>query len=221
MMEQNKKMESKVKKYIDQLFTGVGETQQLFELKEELTINMKEKITDYQSRGMDEEQAFKEAIVSMGDLSGLVEDMRKLGQESAKQSVYNTMESRISTSGIIVGVLLIGFGFFTSAMTFFMNDIPRNAAVGSLIFAVAGAIVLTYSILVRETKTKYAMNKIRASLYAVSIGLILFGVFAAASSGLATGEMFIAISAMMIFFLVGLGLFLGLILTGTDRRKKS
>jgi hypothetical protein len=45
---------------------------------------MKEKIADYISRGLDEEQAFKEAIISeaiisMGDLSGLVGDMRRLG----------------------------------------------------------------------------------------------------------------------------------------------
>ncbi len=66
------------------MFADVGPSQQLFDLKEELSTNMKEKITDYQSRGMDEEQDFKEAVISMGDLRGLVGDMRKIGQDTAK-----------------------------------------------------------------------------------------------------------------------------------------
>lgn len=71
--------------YLDQLFADVGPTQQLFDLKEELTTNIKEKIADLISSGMDEEQAYKEALISLGDLSGLVEEMRRLGQDQAKQ----------------------------------------------------------------------------------------------------------------------------------------
>lgn len=93
-------LDKKISAYIDNLFSGVGATQQLFELKEELAINIKEKTADYKARGMDEEKALKEAIISMGDLSGLVDEMRKLGQDTAKQSVYSTMTARISTAGI-------------------------------------------------------------------------------------------------------------------------
>ncbi|MDT3698840.1 MAG: hypothetical protein RO469_05375 [Thermincola sp.] len=41
----------------------------------------------------------------------------------------------------------------------------------------------------------------------------------AAVTRYATGEMFIAIGSVMVFSLAGVGLFLFLILTGTDRRK--
>jgi|GEM_PF-3056166 len=64
-------------------------------VKEELSINIKEKTADYQSRGMDDEQAFREAVNSMGDLNGLVADMRLLGQNTAKQTVYSSMAARI------------------------------------------------------------------------------------------------------------------------------
>lgn len=69
-------MDKKVTAYIDNLFAGVGDSQQLFDLKEELATNLKEKIADIKSRALDDEQAFKEAVISMGDLSGLVDDMR-------------------------------------------------------------------------------------------------------------------------------------------------
>src|SRR5690554_6375685 len=155
-------LDKKIWAYIDNLFSGVGATQQLFELKEELAVNIKEKTADYQSRGMNEEQALKEAIISMGDLSGLVDDMRKLGQDTAKQSVYSTMTARISTAGIVAGVLLVLFNLFVPAMLFLMGS-SGVAVTGSGIFIVAGGTLLTYSVLTRETRKRYAMNKIRAA----------------------------------------------------------
>lgn len=219
-MMANKKSatDRKVKGYVENLFTGVGASQQLFDLKEELTTNMNEKIADFQSRGMEDEQAFKEAVISMGDLSGLADDMRKLGQDTAKRQVYTSMTARISTAGIIAGVLLILFGMFTVAMTYYMK-LPGEAVSGSGIFIVAGGALITYSLLTRETVSKYAMNKIYAALYALSVGLLLFSLFTGAVTRYATGEMFIAIGSVMVFSLAGVGLFLFLILTGSDRRK--
>lgn len=121
MLKNDNNLNKKVIAYIDNLFSGVGGSQQLFDLKEELATNIKEKIADYKSRGMNEEQAFKEAVISMGDLSGLVEDMRKLGQDTAKQFVYSSMTTRISTAGIVAGVLLVLFGIFTVLMLYFMR----------------------------------------------------------------------------------------------------
>jgi hypothetical protein len=218
MLNKENSIDKKIKEYVDKLFSGVGASQQLFDLKEELATNMKEKIADYTSQGMEEEQAFKEAVISMGDLSGLVEDMRKLGQDTAKQAIYSTMTARISTAGIIAGVLLILFGAFTSLITYFMG-LPGVAVTGTGIFAVAGGALLTYSILTLETRKRYAMNKIRAGLYALSAALLLFGLFVAAESKAATGEMFIAIGSLMVFALLGIGLLLFLLLTGSSRRK--
>lgn len=211
-------LDIKVDAYIDNLFSGVGATQQLFDLKEELATNMKEKIADFISRGMDDGQAYKEAIISMGDLSGLVDDMRRLGQDTAKQSVYSTMTARISTAGIVVGVLLVLFGLFVPAMLYFMG-LSALEITGNGIFIVAGGTLLTYSVLTRETGKKYAMNKIRAALYALSVGVLLFGFFTSVASRYATGEIYISIASLMVFFLAGIGLFLYLLLTGSDRRK--
>ena len=211
-------LNKKVTAYIDSLFSGVGPSQQLFDLKEELITNLKEKIADIKSRGLDDEQAFKEAVISMGDLSGLVDDMRRVGQDTAKQGVYSSMTNRISTAGIVAGVLLILFGMFTVAILYFM-EMEAVPVIGSSIFIVGGGALLTYSILTRETRHKYGMNKIRAAFYALAIGLILFSIFTSLTSRFATGEMFIAIGSLMVFSMPGIGLFLLLVLTGTDRSK--
>lgn len=219
MRKTERELENKISAYIDALFTGVGASQQLFDLKEEITTNLNEKTLDYKNKGISEDQAFKEAIVSLGDLSGLVAEMRQIGQDKAKQAVYSTMTARISLAGTIAGALIILFGFFNVAMLYFMK-LDAVSISGSGIFIVAGGALLTYSLLTRETRQKYAMHRIRAALYALSVGLLLFGMFSAAVAGFATGEMFIAIASLMIFFLVGFGVFLFLILTGPDRRKR-
>ena len=218
MLRNNEPVNKKVNDYIDNLFAGVGPSQQLFDLKEELAINLQEKISDIKARGLDDEQAFKEAVISMGDLSGLVDDMRRVGQDSAQQWAYSSLSARISTAGIVAGVLLILFGAFTVAMLYFMK-MEAEPVVGSSIFIVAGGALLTYSILTRETRNKCSMNKIRAVLYALAIGLILFSIFTALTSRFATGEVFIAIGSLMVFSLPGIGLFLLLMLTETDRSK--
>jgi len=218
MSGNDKGLDQKIKAYFDNLFSGVGPSQQLFDLKEELTINMKEKIMDYRARGMNDEQAFKEAIVSLGDLSGLVDDMRKLGQDTARMNVYSSMANRISAGFIVVGILLALFGIFVIAMTYFMR-MGVLAVAGNGIFVVAGGMLFTYGLLTRETTKKYAMNKIRAALYGLSIGAILFGLFSAVVTYFSVGETYVSIASLMVFFLGGVGLFLILALTESDRRK--
>jgi hypothetical protein len=218
-MLKNENIDKKVRAYIDNLFSGVGTSQQLFDLKEELATNIKEKIFDIKSRGLDDEQAFKEAIISMGDLKGLVDDMRKLGQDIAKQNVYSTMTfpyfNRRHCCRSFADAIWDIDGI---SMLYFMRLEPV-AVTGSGVFIIAGGALFTYSLLTRETSKKYAMNKIRAALYALAIGLILFSIFVAVTSYFATGEMFIAIGGLMVFLLAGIGLFLILVLTGTDRHK--
>ena len=167
---------------------------------------------------MDEKEAYREAVSSLGDLSGLVDDMREIGQDRAKQAIYTSLSSRVSTVGLITGILTILFGILTTLMLYFM-EIPSVAVTGPSIFIVVGGAILTYSLLTRETRKKYAMKTGRAILYSVSVGLLLFSLFVAFTTGLATSEIFTAIRSFMVFFLVGVGIFLSLLFTGQDRSK--
>jgi len=219
MLKNEKSIDKKIAAYIDNVFAGVGSSQQLFDLKEELISNLKEKTADYQARGMDEEQAFKEAVISLGDLSGLVDDLRRQGQDEARKMAYSTMTAKVSTAGIVAGTMLILFGIFTVLMLYFMG-LPGESVTGSGIFIVIGGTILTYSILTRETRSRFAMNKIRAVFYSLAVLLILFGIFSGFVSHYATGQIFIGIGALMVFFIGGAGLMVLLLLTGTDRRKR-
>ncbi|MFD2706919.1 permease prefix domain 1-containing protein [Salibacterium lacus] len=212
-------LDKKIKAFIEREFSGIGTSQQLYELKEELTVNLKERARDLVKEGKSEDAALKEVIHSMGDMSGLKEDMRQIGDDQSKRDVYTSTVSRISTAGFIVGILVMVFGGLATTMLYFMG-LPGEAVTGPSIFIVGGGMLFTYSLLTRETTTRYAMIKGRALLYTLAIGITLFSIFVACTSGLATGELFIAISSFIIFFLVGLGLWLGLLFTTKTSRKK-
>lgn len=209
----------RVDKYIDDVFSGVGPSQELADLKEELATNLREKIADLRARGLDDNEAFREAVISLGDLSGLVDDMRRIGQQQARDAAYVSMSARISIAGIVLGVLLILFGIFTMLMLYTMGGHPGQVVAGNAIFVVIGGAILTYGALTRETRRKYPMHPIRAGLYALAIGLVLFGLFAGTTARFSTGQVFVGIAATMIFFLAGVGLLLVLVLTGRSRIK--
>ncbi|EZH64889.1 hypothetical protein DH09_20490 [Bacillaceae bacterium JMAK1] len=212
-------LDRKIETYINHLFKNVGSSQEAYEMKEELFSNMKEKISDYKSRGLEEDQAFKEAKASLGDLSGLIEDLQRSSQEEAKQNMYTSKSARISKVGIVASAVLILFGTLTSLMLVFM-DLESVSVVGPNIFTVSGGALLVYSILTIETTKRYAMHQGRAALYALAIGTMLFAVFVGFSAGAATGEMFIAISSLMVFLIAGFALWLGLLLSGRSRKKQ-
>lgn len=129
------------------------------------------------------------------------------------------VKESISIGGIVVGVLLILFGILTTAMLYFMDDVPLAVSYGPSIFVVIGGTIATYSSLTRETLNKYAMSTKRAILYSLAIGIILFSLFVACSTVFSTGEIYIAIGSFMIFFLIGIALLLVLILTNPNRKK--
>lgn len=211
-------LKQKIERHIDNLFSGVEPSQELFDLKEELAANMRDKIQDLMARGLDGEQAFREAAISLGDLGALVEDMRRVGRERASRPLTATANSRLTALGIVAGTSLVLFGLFNILMLYLMR-LPGEAVAGTGIFVVVGGAVLTYSILVRETRRRYAMHPTRAALYALAVGLVLFGLMAGVTSRYATGEWYIGVAALMFFFLGGTGLLLYLVLTERDYSK--
>ena len=135
-MTDNRPLDQRIRKYIDDAFRDVEPSQQLLDLKEELTSNLREKTLDLCRRGLDEEQAFREAIASMGSLSGLAEEMRSLSRKQS-QPGHPAIDAHISNIGLVLGVLLVLFGLFTLTMTYYMDMEPTSVA-GTGIFIVIG-----------------------------------------------------------------------------------
>jgi hypothetical protein len=186
MKNNDNSIDDKLYKYIDNRFYGVGPSSQFADLKEELVINIKEKIADYRSQGMDEEVAFHKAATSMGDLSGLIEDMRRIGQEEAKKAIYGSMEERRTRKNALYWLLGTIYTVFISLQLIQsrilinvnyglheMAAVPINAAI-----FIGPIVLIIYLNLEIKAVRKYGFktliprSKVKAALIIISLILV-------------------------------------------------
>lgn len=70
-------MNERLKQHIDTLFRGAPATQATTELREELLQNLSDKYDDLLREGMSEEQAFHQAVDSLGDIPDLIRQVNQ------------------------------------------------------------------------------------------------------------------------------------------------
>ena len=71
-------MNTQLKQYLDNLFTGVAPCEQAAELREELLANMQEKYEDLRQEGMAEQEAIAAVIAGFGSAEELLEGLPRL-----------------------------------------------------------------------------------------------------------------------------------------------
>ncbi|WP_257129713.1 permease prefix domain 1-containing protein [Bacillus cereus] len=213
----NKKLDERIQAYIDKQFMDVKETQQLFDMKEELYINLKERISDMIKEGYTEEDAFKKGVISIGDLSDLVEEMKAYGQDEMKQSIHSKEAQHMSTKGMIGGILLFLFGIFASSIANYVLG-SQLFWITSCLFTIPGVLLIIYSLLIKETRKHYAMNKTRARRYILAIGTFLYGLCISIIIYSLPLEL-VALVLFMVSILISLAILLPLLLTRRNRLK--
>ena len=68
-------MNKKLIKYLDGVFSPYEDLHSVKELKEELSNDLQEKLSDLKSQGYDEEAAYNMTIDSIGDISEIIESI--------------------------------------------------------------------------------------------------------------------------------------------------
>ena len=70
-------MKEKFEKYINKIFKGIRETQEVKDIKAELVSDLLSQSEDIKKIINDEEENYKHCIKSLGDLSELVKEYKK------------------------------------------------------------------------------------------------------------------------------------------------
>ncbi|WP_257150469.1 permease prefix domain 1-containing protein [Bacillus toyonensis] len=213
----NKKLDERIQEYLDKQFMDVKGTQQLFDMKEELFINLKERISDMIKEGYTEEDAFKKGVISIGDLSDLVEEMQSYGLDEMKQSIDSKEAQHMSTKGMIGGILVFLFGIFASSIANYVLG-SQLFLITSCLFTVPGMLLIIYGLLIKETRKRYAMNKTRAKRYILAIGTFLYGLCISIIIYSIPLEL-VALVLFMVSSLTSLAILLPLLLAGRSRLK--
>lgn len=141
-------MNSKIKNYLDALFSDIPRSRRAMELKEELPVNMSERYEDYLSEGKTENQAFSLVISSFGDLDEMLEDIIPSDQFREEAHYYLKRNARNTALGVAMYILgaavLIGFGGLGSY--FNMGDVlPIVGLLILLVFAAIATGLIVYS----------------------------------------------------------------------------
>ncbi len=106
-------MNSKIKNYVDVLFSDIPRSNKARELKEELLSNMSERFEDYIQEGKTENQAYSLVISNLGDIDEMLAEVMPTDEFLSSANYYrkrNARNTAISVAMYIISVVfLIGF----------------------------------------------------------------------------------------------------------------
>lgn len=212
-------MKNKVKKYVDNLFSDIYDTQQLRELKEEVSANLLEKVNDFVLNGFSEEEAFNKGIANLGDMSELVEGLKEASKGVEEEMFKHQPMDKKHVIGYVVASAILLFGAMTSGIVY-LQDKVLLATVGTLMpFLVVSVALFVYLGLTQESSHEYGMNPKRAIIYSLATSGLLFGVLTAGIVYFNGNELFEVLATLMPFALPSILVFIYLGLTEKSRMK--
>lgn len=215
-------MKEKVKKYVDDLFSDIYETKQLNELKEEVSANLLEKINDFIARGVNADEAFKKAVSNLGDMSELVESLKKASSEKVKEEMsmndLNLDKKHVLGYVIASGIML--FGIMTAGIVYLQHK-NLIATLGSLMpFLLIAAPIFIYFGLTQESSYEYGMSSKRALAYAAASEILLFGLITTGIVYFNGNQLYEVLATFMPFVIPSAVIYIYLGLTEKSRLKK-
>jgi MFS family permease len=209
--------------YVDRLFVDYEDTLEIRDFKEEIAGNLKERVKELISKGLDEVAAFDKATIELGDITAIADDIGKkkrneaIGQMYIKAKVPMTSRTAgglAAASGLLllaVGLALISFFGESSGVAYYYS-----AAV--LLSVACGA--YAYFGLTQETAAHYAMGKRRALAYGVVCLAAFLGAGLAVVSFLFNGfDMSLTVGIKTAFILPAICALIFLIATEPKRQK--
>lgn len=142
-------MNDRLRKYIDNLFVDAPETRKTVELKEEILQNITDKYYDLLSEGKTEEAAYNIAIASVGEVSELIENLKRGTSKMAYPSPEETEKARKESAKITAISVAI---FILSPITVILSG---DSIIGVVLFLSLIAIATALLIYNNMTKPKY------------------------------------------------------------------
>lgn len=126
-------MEYNIRAYVDELFKDAPDTQRAYEMKVELVQNLLDKYNDLVASGKSEEDAYNITIYGIGDISELLEEMRREEPPTIHgtdgTSYYKAMYyfRRRNAAILAVSVMLYIFSIIPVVVLGVLSDMMDNA----------------------------------------------------------------------------------------------
>jgi hypothetical protein len=213
----------KEKVYVDRLFAGYEDTPEIRDFKEEIVGNLKERVKELISKGLEEEKAFDKAAAELGDITAIADDVGKKKRNEAIGQMYMNAKvplTKKSAGGfsIATGLLLLGIGL--ALFSFFGNAGTATFYYFSVVLASAAIGLYVYFGLSRESAAHYPMKNSRASVYGIVCAFACLGAGLAVVSFMFDGfGITTALGIKMLLLLPSICALIFLLATESNRQK--
>ncbi len=147
-------MEDKLRAYMDHLFREVPNSKNAIEVKEEILQNLIDKYHDLLAEGKSEEAAYNIAVASIGDVSELLESLKKEDADSSTgQNTYMQWKQRsagITAVAVMLYILCVIPPIITESL-----HIPESiGACGMFLFIAVATGLLVYNSMTKPSRKK-------------------------------------------------------------------
>lgn len=212
-----------LKQFIDHAFAKYEESPELFDFKEELLTNLQDRLTSIEASGVERDKALKEIKTEFADINNIAEEMSLAKKKEVFESRYMSLRSFITKRQAaiytILGIL-VAFGLVTAGLSYLATN-TMEALIGVLMVFLAIPLAgFVYMGLTQETATRNPMRPLRASIYAITTFVLLFGVLLVPMLVFGEARSFEGALAVLIpFALPSIGVLGYLMITESDYRK--
>ncbi len=114
-----------IKDYVQGLFKDIPESQEKEDIKQEIILNLEEKVQDLVDSGKAEEDAINKAIVDFGDIDEIKADLLKaggirFGKSNRKTNYLNNLLFSVWGSVLIIGLVAFVNFYFSPNIIWFV-----------------------------------------------------------------------------------------------------
>jgi len=213
----------KEKVYVDRLFADYEDTPEIRDFKEEIAGNLRERIKELVSKGLDEENAFDKATAELGDITAIADEVGKKKRKEAIGQMYMRVKVPITKKtavGMSVASGLLLIGVVLALITFFRATGVASPYYSTAVMLSVACALYTYFALTQETAAHYPMKSRRALAYGIVCLIGFLGAGLAVVSLLFHGfEISAALVIELISILLTICTLIFLLATETKRQK--
>lgn len=160
------------------LFEHYDDTPELADFREEITMNLMDRVLDLQKKGISEQEALQKALDELGDVSEIADS---IGKQKRKEAIANMVfhtpvDKKHAIAYTLTGVLFV-IGLIVAIISGLRSGSVDTVITRLLPFAVISTCAFVFFGLTQETHTNYAMASRRSALYTAAAGLVALGVF--------------------------------------------
>ncbi|MDR0489849.1 MAG: permease prefix domain 1-containing protein [Oscillospiraceae bacterium] len=209
--------------YVDRLFADYEDSPEIKDFKEEIVGNLKERIKELVSGGLDEEKAFDKAASELGDITAIADEVGKKKRNEAIGQMYMKSKAPLTkktAAGVTIASALLLIGVAFALIAFFSNVDVIWFYYASVIMLSVACGLYTCVGLTQETRAHYPMRSGRALAYGLACLLAILGAGLAVVSFVFGGyEMSASIVIKAALILPAVCAFIFLLATESKRQK--